>query len=67
MTVNELKEALNDVNGDLNVAICVETPDGWVAPQGSTCDVDMFSIGFDWLDGDFLLIPKHPLKVVDRI
>ena len=68
MTVLELKEWLNklpiNANG-MNVGIAVQTPGGYVCPDGCLVDVDTIHEGFDWHMNDVILVPTVSLKIAD--
>lgn len=39
MTVKELKSRLEGMEDDAQVNICVETPGGWLCPDGATVGI----------------------------
>lgn len=63
MTLGELKDIVKDMPDDLEVKVCVETPGGWVCPDGATVDVKFATQGFDWHMGDFLIVPMNAIRV----
>ena len=65
MTVSELKGVLERMDDDAIVKICVQEPAGWICPDGATVDVDSVYMGFDWHQGDVLVVPKHKLDIHD--
>ena len=65
MTVKELKDALELMDNDAKVGICVNEPAGWICPDGCVVDVDSIHMGFDWHQGEVLLVPKHKLDIHD--
>ena len=65
MTVKELKDVLDKMEPDMRVGICVNTPSGWICPDGCVIDVDSICMGFDWHQGEVLVVPKHRLDIHD--
>lgn len=65
MTVGELKKALEGVEDDKAVEVCVERPNGFTCPDGATVGVDRVVEGMDWHDGQLLIIPKYRLRLRD--
>ena len=65
MTVRELKEILNHVDPDRLVSICVNTPSGWVCPDGCTVEVKSAHCGIDWHGNEILLAPMYKLDIHD--
>ena len=65
MTVKELKDVLELMDDDAKVGICVNTPAGWVCPDGCVVDVDSVCMGIDWHQGEVLVVPKHKLDIHD--
>lgn len=65
MTVGELKNCLKDLNDDMNVEICIETPGGFVCPDGATCSLHKAVEGFDWHMNELLLIPRYRLRLCE--
>ena len=65
MTVKELKDVLNLMDGDSEVKICVNEPAGWICPDGATVDIHGVYMGIDWHQGDVLIAPKHRLDIHD--
>lgn len=63
MKVKELKEMLNGVDDDMNVVISVNTPGGYVCPDGAVVSVKRATLGIDWHGYDFMLIPEFKLDV----
>ena len=63
MTVKELKCSLEGMEDDAQVSICVETPAGWVCPDGATVGVKGVYPGFDWHMGEVLVVPEYNLSV----
>ena len=65
MTVKELKDVLELMDDDVKVGICVNSPSGWVCPDGCVVDVDSVCMGIDWHQGEVLVVPKHKLDIHD--
>ena len=65
MTVKELKDVLELMDDDAKVGICVNTPAGWVCPDGCVVDVDSVCMGIDWHQGEVLVVPKHKVDIHD--
>ena len=65
MTVKELKDVLNLMDDDSDVKICVNTPGGWVCPDGCAIDINGVYMGIDWHQGEVLIAPKHKLDIHD--
>lgn len=65
MTVGEIKKAFEGIPDDTIVKVCVDTPGGYVCPDGCAIDIRHASEGFDWHMGHFLLVPKYNLKLTD--
>ena len=65
MTVRELKEILNHADPDQLVSICVNSPSGWVCPDGCTVEVKAAYRGIDWHCNEILLAPLHKLDIHD--
>lgn len=65
MTVKELKDVLNLMDDDSEVKICVNTPGGWVCPDGCAIDINGVYMGIDWHQGQVLIAPKHKLDIHD--
>lgn len=65
MTVESLRHALRDLPGDMRVSICIETPGGFVCPDGAVCDVNSVGRGIDWHDHEFMIRPKYRLRLRD--
>ena len=65
MTVKELKSVLELMNDDAPVKIRVNEPAGWMCPDGCVVDVDGVCTGFDWHQGEVLVVPKHNLDIHD--
>lgn len=65
MTVGELKKALEGVEDDMPVYVCIETPGGFVCPDGATVDVKTATEGMDWHDDQLLIVPKYRLRLRD--
>lgn len=63
MTLGELKNIINNLPDDLTVKVCVETPGGWVCPDGATVDVKFATKGIDWHNWDFLIVPANRMCV----
>lgn len=65
MTVKELKDVLELMDDNAKVGICVNEPAGWMCPDGCVVDVDRVCEGFDWHQGEVLVVPKHKLDIHD--
>ena len=65
MTVGELKKALEGVEDDKSVEICVEKPNGFTCPDGATVGVDRVVEGMDWHMSDLLVVPRYKLRLCD--
>ena len=65
MTVRELKEILNHADPDQLVSICVNSPSGWVCPDGCTVEVKAAYRGIDWHGNEILLAPMYKLDIHD--
>ena len=65
MTVRELREVLNHADPEEVVKICVNTPAGWVCPDGCAVDIKAAHHGIDWHQGQVLIAPKHKLDIHD--
>ena len=65
MTVGELKKALEGVEDDKSVEVCVEKPNGFTCPDGSTVGVDRVVGGIDWHMSDLLIVPRYRLRLRD--
>lgn len=65
MTVGELKKCLEESDDMSEVAICVDTPAGWVCPDGAIVGVKNVTRGIDWLTGFTLLVPQYRLEIHD--
>ena len=65
MTVKELKTVLDEMEPDLKVGICVNTPGGWVCPDGCVVGVKLATRGIDWHGWEVLLVPEHKLDIHD--
>lgn len=63
MTVKELKSILEGMGDDAPVNICVETPGGWICPDGATVGIKGVYNGFDWHMGEVLVVPEYKLKI----
>ena len=63
MTVKELKSILEGMGDDAQVSICVETPGGWVCPDGATVGIKGVYHGFDWHMGEVLVVPEYKLDI----
>ena len=63
MTVKEIKDALNNMDDDCDVYICVNTPCGWVCPDGATVGIKGVYEGFDWHMGQVLIVPENRLDI----
>lgn len=65
MTVGELKKALEGVEYDKVVEVCVEKPNGFTCPDGASVGVDRVVEGTDWHTSDLLVVPKCRLRLRD--
>ena len=65
MTVGELKKALEGVEDDRAVEVCVEKPNGFTCPDGATVGVDRVVEGMDWHMSDLLIVPRYKLRLRD--
>ena len=65
MTVGELKKALEGVEDDRAVEVCVEKPSGFTCPDGATVGVDRVVEGMDWHMSELLIVPKCRLRLSD--
>lgn len=65
MTVESLRNALRDLPGDMTVSISIETPGGFVCPDGAVCDVNSVGRGIDWHGHEFMIRPKYRLRLRD--
>ena len=65
MTVGELKKALEGVEDDKAVEVCVEKPNGFTCPDGATVGVDRVVEGIDWHMSDLLIVPRYRLCLRD--
>ena len=65
MTVGELKKALEGVEDDKIVEVCVEKPNGFTCPDGAAVGVDRVAEGMDWHMSDLLIVPRYRLRLRD--
>ena len=65
MTVRELREVLNHADPEEVVKICVNTPGGWVCPDGCAVDIKAAHHGIDWHTCEILLVPLNQLDIHD--
>lgn len=65
MTVRELREVLNRADPEEVVKICVNTPGGWVCPDGCAVDIKAAYHGIDFHTQEILLVPLHKLDIHD--
>ena len=65
MTVGELKKAIEGVEDDKVVEVCVEKPNGFTCPDGATVCVDRVVEGIDWHMSDLLIVPRYRLRLCD--
>ena len=65
MTVGELKKALEGVEDDKSVEVCVEKPNGFTCTDGATVSVDRVVEGIDWYVSDLLIVPRYKLRLRD--
>lgn len=65
MTVRELREVLNHADPEEVVKICVNTPGGWVCPDGCAVDIKAAYHGIDWHTCEILLVPLNQLDIHD--
>lgn len=63
MTLGELRKAFAGYPDDMPVYICVETPGGFVCPDGATVDILIAVEGMDWHMGQMLIVPKYQLRI----
>lgn len=63
MTLGELRKAINGYPDDMSVYICVETPGGFVCPDGAIVDIRTAVEGMDWHMGQMLITPKYRLSI----
>ena len=63
MTAREFKERLSNIADDDEVEISVNTPAGWVCPDGALVPVEGVYQGFDWHTGKVIIIPKCKLDI----
>ena len=65
MTVGELKKALEGIEDDKAVEVCVEKPNGFTCPDGAAVGVDRVAEGIDWHMSDLLIVPRYRLRLRD--
>ena len=65
MTVKELKEVLDTAEPDWPVKVCVNTPAGWVCPDGCAITIKSANHGIDWHTNEILLVPHCKLDIHD--
>lgn len=65
MTVGDLKKALARHPDDMTVRISIETPGGFVCPDGAVCDVNRVGRGIDWRSHELMIYPKYRLCLRD--
>ena len=65
MTVKELKEVLDTAEPDWPVKVCVNTPAGWVCPDGCAIAIKSANHGIDWHTNEILLVPHCKLDIHD--
>ena len=65
MTVGDLKKALARHPDDMTVSIRIETPSGFVCPDGAVCGVNSVGRGIDWHGHEFMIYPKYGLRLRD--
>ncbi len=65
MTVRELKEVLEHADPDNLVKVCVNTPGGWICPDGCAVDIKAAYHGIDFHEREILLSPLHKLDIHD--
>lgn len=65
MTVGDLKKALARHPDDMTVSISIETPSGFMCPDGAVCDVNSVGCGIDWHGHEFMIYPKYELRLRD--
>ena len=66
MKVKELKGIIDMVDPELEVGIAVETPGGYVCPDGCLVGVRYATRGMDWHMGDFVIVPKYQLRMTEK-
>ena len=66
MKAGELKRILDAVDPDLEVGIAVETPFGYLCPDGCLVEVSRARQGIDWHNGDFVIVPKCRLRLTPK-
>ena len=65
MTVKELKEVLDTAEPDWPVKVCVNTPAGWVCPDGCAIAIKSANHGIDWHTNEILIVPEFKLDIHD--
>lgn len=65
MTVKELKEVIDGAEPDMPVKVCVNTPAGWVCPDGCAIGLKSAHYGIDWHMHEILLVPAFKLDIHD--
>ena len=65
MKAKELKEIIDRLDPESEVKVCVNTPGGWICPDGCTVGIKDVGNGFDWHAGEILIVPEHKLDIHD--
>ena len=65
MTAGSLKKILDDVDPACRVTISVNTPGGWICPDGCTIEVKAAHHGIDWHMQEVIIVPEHALDIHD--
>ena len=65
MTIGRLKELISDMDDNLEVKIEVESPKGFVCPDGATVGVRTIHRGIDWHYKYAIIIPEYRMKIKD--
>lgn len=65
MTVGEVKKLLDRHPDDMPIRISIETPAGFVCPDGALCDIRLVTRGIDWHGHEVIVIPSYRLRLRD--
>lgn len=65
MTVGEVKKLLDGHPDDMPVRISIETPPGFVCPDGALCDIRLVARGIDWHGHEVIVVPRYELRLRD--
>ena len=65
MTVKELRDVLDNLDPFMTVKVCVNTPAGWMCPDGCAIGVKTAICGMDWHMNDLLIVPSVKLDIHD--